>query len=315
MLRVATAIALVCAAMSAQAQPQVGASEQRALQELDACIAKLDPALDVGYARVVVRCPTLTRSLEQSGWAEWLPRGWKEARNDLSAGSLAELRTLIARELELARAPRAPDVKRLHEVLAGLGPQAQESASLWSRFRAWMRTVIERNRHTDDRNWLDKMIQHSGRSQTFIDLLTYVALGLLIVLAALILVNELRAAGLLKSRQHASASRLPTGPGQQKPVTWGDIEQAASGDKPRLLLGLVISKLAEQRRIPPAGALTARELTVAAEFADAADRARLSDIATSAERVRYSPAPPAQAAIDRTVAHGRELLERLGGTA
>src|SRR3569833_3488934 len=64
----------------------------------DACVARLDPQLDIGYDRIAARCPELMRQLEAGAWAPWLPRGWKESGNDLSAGSLKELRELVTRE-------------------------------------------------------------------------------------------------------------------------------------------------------------------------------------------------------------------------
>jgi hypothetical protein len=301
---------LACVASACLAQPQSSTSGQQALTALDACIARLDPSLDVGYAQVSVRCPTLARSLERSGWAEWLPKGWKEARNELSAGSLTELRTVAARELEASEVSQAPNVARLNEVLAGLGAVTEERNSLWSRFRAWLRAIIERNRPTD-RSWLDKMIQHHGRSQTFVDLLTYSALGAVILLAAIILTNELRAAGLLKRHARESSRASAANLAQKSTLSWRNIEEASSSDKPRLLLELLIARLTELRKVPPAGALTVRELTRSVELANSDDRTRLSDIARAAERVRYSAQPVTPKVIDATLEQGRKLLERL----
>jgi len=305
------ALAVCCAATGSAAPGQSLPPGRSALAAIDACIARLDPSLDVGYARVAARCPNLAYSLERSGWQQWLPRGWKEARNDLSAGSLTELRTLVARELEPPSFSRTPRVKRLQQVLAGLGPAAQERSSPWSRFRAWLRTVVERNRQADRRSWLDRMVQRDGRSQAFIDLLTYVALGVIVLLAGVIVVNEMRAAGLLKSRARAAAQNAAQGPSRRATATWQDVERAAAGEKPRLLLELVIARLTELHRVAPAGALTVRELTRLAELADAGDRERLADLASAAERARYCAAPPAPAAVDRAVERGRELLMSL----
>ena len=301
------------AAVAGPAQPKTAAHE--ALTAIDACIARLDATLDVGYERVSTRCPQLARSLERSDWAQWLPSGWKEARNELSAGSLAELRLLVSRELEERGGVRAPRVNRLNAVLAGLGPAAKERSSLWSRFRAWLRTVVERNSRSDNRSWLDKMIQRNGRSQTVIDLLTYGALGLIVVLAGVIVVNEMRAAGLLQARTRAAAGEAPLGAARISRLSWRDVEHAATAEKPRLLLELVIAKLAELKRIPPAGALTVRELARHVELADAADRERLTDIAFTAERARYSAASLPAETVGQTMQRGRELLRRLENPA
>src|SRR4051812_13906842 len=101
------------------------------LAAIDTCILNLDPQLDVGYERIARRCPDLAPALEQSGWAAWLPQGWKESRNDLSAGSLRELRSVVARELATKAGEHAPRVERLKEILTDLGSTAQERSGAW----------------------------------------------------------------------------------------------------------------------------------------------------------------------------------------
>jgi hypothetical protein len=285
-----------------------------ALAAIDACVAKLDAELDVGYGRIARRCPRLARALEQSGWAEWLPRGWKEARNELSAGSLIELRTLVARELEAPLGSRRPDVKLLNAVLTDLGPTARQRDSLWDRFRAWLRTVVARNEPAEPRSWLDDLAT-TGRSQAVIDRVTYIALGFVVVLAGVIVVGEMRAAGLLRSRRRAAAE----GPVLESPRTthasWRDVERAAHAEKPRMLLELVIARLTESRRVPPAAALTVRELTHSVDLADAADRDRLREIALAAERARYSIEDLSPDKVNTLVEQGRELLSHLQGSS
>ena len=61
---------------------------------IDDCTPRLDVQLDVGYDRIAARCPGLAEALERTGVAQWLPQGWKETRNNLSVGSLKELRSL-----------------------------------------------------------------------------------------------------------------------------------------------------------------------------------------------------------------------------
>ena len=58
---------LLAAFTGAQAEPP------DAVATIDACIARLDPQIDVGYERIARRCPDLAPTLEKSGWAAWLP--------------------------------------------------------------------------------------------------------------------------------------------------------------------------------------------------------------------------------------------------
>ena len=58
-----------------------------------------------------------------------------------------------------------------------------------------------------------------------------------------------------------------------------------------------------------------RELARHVELADAADRERLTDIAFTAERARYSAASLPAETVDQTMQRGRELLRRLENPA
>ena len=314
-MRIALSFLLLCAAPAAFSQTDPN-REKEAIAAIDACIPQLDMALDVGYDRIAARCPRLARSIERADWAQWLPRGWNEARNDLSAGSLVELRTLIARERAApARGAPHPRVAQLDKILADLGPAAQRHSSLWSRFRDWLRSVVERNREEEERSWLDKMIQRNGRSQTFVELLTYGSIALIVILAGIIVVNELRAAGIIRRRARAAGDDAALHGVLRKRLAWADVERAAAPDKPRVLLELVIARLTDMRRLPPAGALTVRELTRSATLDDSADRQRLLAVANIAERARYSDEPLQPEAVGEAVEAGRALLERLARPA
>lgn len=314
-MRIALAALLLCAASAAFCKTDLD-REKEAIAAIDACVPLLDAALDVGYDRIAARCPRLARSIEQTDWAEWLPRGWNEARNDLSAGSLIELRTLIAREVALpASGAPHPRVAQLKRVLADLGPSAQERSSLWTRFRGWLRSVVERNREEEERSWLDKMIQRNGRSQTVMELLTYGSMALITILAGIIVFNELRAAGLIRRRIRAGGDDAALRALLHKRLAWSDVERAPAADKPRVLLELVIARLTDVRRLPPAGALTVRELTRSASLDDSADRQRLLAVASVAERARYSDEALMPEAVGEAVEAGRELLESLARPA
>src|SRR5919197_859234 len=92
---------VVYALVSGPVSGLVSAADVRAtadLPDIGPCLAHLDPELDIGYDRIAARCPELVKQLDHGAWAPWLPRGWKESGNDLSAGGLKELRDLVGRE-------------------------------------------------------------------------------------------------------------------------------------------------------------------------------------------------------------------------
>jgi hypothetical protein len=278
------------------------------LPNIDTCLSRLDPELDVGYDRIAARCPELVRQLDRGTWAPWLPRGWKEPGNDLSAGSLKEFRELVSREEALSAPARAPDVRSLKTVLNGLADKPAEG--WWSRFKSWLRSILERHEQAAQDSWFDRMVSHVGLSQSLRQLVAYAALGAVVILAVVIVFNEVRAAGLMRGGRGFGRRRVPT----QQPMpeqAWGDIERSPLLEKPRLLLSLILRRLGERGYVPPAGALTIRELTRVARLSDADDRARLWELATAAERVRYSAREPEHSVLEESVVRGRELLGRL----
>ena len=288
------------------------AAAQDALSAIDSCVRRLDPGVDIGYERIATRCPDLARRLEKADWSAWLPRTWQQPDNDLSAGGLQELRVLVARELATHPMVPTPRVERLPAILAGLGQGAHQPAGWWARCKAWLRDVFGRSGQADADSGFTRLIAHVGLAETVIETISYGALALVVVLAGLIVVNELRAAGVFGAKRsrhaaagaHRSASR---GDG----LSWRDVERAPLYHRPRRLLELIAARLTEQHRLPPASGLTVRELAGAARLADEADRPRLEQLALAAELVRFSDREISPDNIDAVVERGRELFERL----
>jgi hypothetical protein len=275
---------------------------------IDGCLGRLDPELDIGYDRIAARCPELVKQLEQGDWAPWLPRGWKDPGNDLSAGSLREFRDLVIREDATGVTGRGPDVRGLKSILNGLEPR--KAVGWWSRFKTWLRSILEAREQTADESWFSQMVSHVGLPQSLRQLIAYASLVAVVLLAAVIVFNELRTAGLLPQSLASRRRRPPVQP-LAREKAWSDIEPAPLLEKPRLLLELIVRRLAELGLLPPAGALTVRELARVARLPQADDRTRLSELAGTAERVRYSARALEPTALEESIAHGRELLERL----
>jgi hypothetical protein len=300
--------ALTSAPMAAPAAPPASAGD--AMANIDACVARLDPQLDIGYDRIAARCPELMRQLEAGPWAPWLPRGWKESGNDLSAGSLKELRELVARESSVRESTLAkvPDIRGLQPILATLAGNRDETG--WSHFKSWLRSILERREQPTDESWFSRMVSHVGISQSVIRIITYAALAVVVIIAGAIVVNELRAAGVFGGWRRAARKRRSQDKVATSGLSWSDIEQAPLRDRPRLLLDLIVRRLSDRGSLPPAGALTVRELTRAAGLPEAEDRLRLEELALAAERVRYSRSEQAEG-LEEPVAGGRVLLDRL----
>jgi hypothetical protein len=310
---------LLCAALLVLVAPlraQEPAAQEPAAQEpavaIDDCIARLDPLVDIGFDRISARCPDLARTLEQSGIAEWLPQGWKESRNNLSAGSLAELRKVLERETATRPTARVPRVEALNDVLATLGDTRKQNSGVWSRFKKWVRDLMERKESPEGESWFDHMVSRVGISAALREIITYVALGAMVLLALIVVLNELKAAGLL-GRRGADANRkiIPTASLLRPLPKLADIERAPLIERPRMLLELISAKLTALRRLPPASALTVRELAKSVVLQDAEDRQRLSQLALTAERARYAESGVPADALESAFEQGRALLKNV----
>jgi len=308
--------ALLTSIMVALVIAPAAVAQNAALNSIDACIHRLNPDVDVGYQRIAARCPELIRRLEQSRWSGWLPSDWKRPGNDLSAGGLRELRELLARESTLHERARAPSLERLPDVLASLARPHHEANGWWDRVKTWLHEVFERREQTGDNGWLTRMIDEIGPFQTYVELTSYIALALVIVLAVYIVVNELRVSGVLGGLRGRFAHQnvLPIRLQGDEPAR-DDVQRAPLRQQPRLLLELIVARLTEDSCLPPARGLTVHELTRAARLPDENDRNRLAELARASERIRFSSAEVPHDVIAGAVANGRALLERISPRA
>ena len=320
MCRTAASATLLCAgwlAGAALAAPGSAASAApdvaRALASLDACTARLDRANDIGFARITSRCPDLTRQLHADGIDRWLPASWRDPQNDLSAGSLEELRTLLAHEHDLEAHPAGatPSLTKLRQVLTEIGASAQARSGLWQRLKSWLRNIAAARTEDDEPGWFARMVSRMGLPQTVLELATYAALAVLIALAVLVVLNEARVANLLGrrvSRTRAAADGTLT---LQSQISAADVERAPLLERPRLLLELISERLARAPRRLALRSLTVRELIRGAALTDGEDQRRLSELALTTERVRYAADEVTAPELSSAVEAGQLLLEHL----
>lgn len=274
------------------------------------CRARLDPELDVGFERIAAKCPTLPGVLERSEWAAWLPRSWRDPHNELSAGSLAELGALIDGEQRVAPLRQAPARADLAPVLAQLATEAR--ATLATRLSEWLRAMFERDHTPGEEDWLASLLRRMDGSEALVRLVGYAAIALVVALALLIVVSELRAMGLLRARRDTqSTSRDNRHPGAIRAVR-RELGHAPLLERPALLLEAIVDALVEARRLPPAGNLTARELTARATLPEPGQRERFAALADAAERTRFGPQPPTEARLIDALEGGGMLLASLG---
>jgi hypothetical protein len=282
-----------------------------ALTALDACIARLDPELDVGYDKIAARCPDLTPALVQSPWAAWLPSDWSKAGNNLSVRGLRQLRALLVDESARRGSAGGPQTAHVAAALAALAPSDRAGSGWWARFREWLRGVLQERQSEADSGWLERLFGSLSRNGSLVKLVSLGALAGVALLAGLMVLNELRTAGLLPLPRGRRLAPGAPGTAAAAAAGWPQIASAAATEQPRLLLELIAARLAEQDRLPPARALTLHELTRAARLPDEGARARLTELAAACERLRFSGRLLPAEALAAALARGRELLEGL----
>ena len=292
------------------------APESSGFEALDRCTRRLDPQTDLGYERIAARCPDLTRALESSRWAGWLPADWKTPGNDLSAGGLKALRQLVSRESATRTSFRTPELTSLQGILTQLAPPPAQECGWWTRVTRWLREGFARRDRPAVDGWLSSALARVSPSQVTLELISYLCLAVVVVMALLLVLNELRVAGLLsrwRTRQtNRESGRARAGLNTAPPaITLADIQRAPIGERPGRLLALIAARLTDLGRLPPSGAFTVRELLRTVRLARSEDAALLGEVALSAERMRFSQEPVQPGELQRSVDSGRRLLEHL----
>jgi hypothetical protein len=301
---------LVALLVIAGTAPLARAADPLAL--LEGCIRRLDPTLDVGFARISQRCPELAPALMASPYAPWLPPDWNRPENALSVGGLSELRMQLSRT---ARPPavRAPEVARLAPVLAGLAQTPERPRGWWSRLKDWLRRQLTAQPSSPETGWLQRWFGGWSIGEAARQVILWCAVALALGIAGAIIANELRAAGLL--RRSRRLERVRVGGSAAAAPGFAEPEAAGADQQLQLLLTRIAQQLTAQKRLPPARALTVQELVRAAHLSDPADRARLLTLTTACERVRFARGEAPSALVSAALARGRELLVSLTGGA
>ena len=285
------------------------ATADNAVAAIDACIPQLDAGLDVGYARIESRCPDLVKALARSPVEPWLPSDWRNSNNALSADGLKELRALLTRQpSDIAAAP-LPRIQRVSSVLASIGERRERT--WWEQLKDWIHDVLTRRPATGDSSWLGQWFDDLNISQTVLRIIAGCALALVVALAISIVVNELRVVGGFGvSRRRLPAQPRAAAAGVVR-CSKDDFERADLSEQPRLLLELVVARLREQERLPPARALTLNELLRAARLATAVDRQHLGVLSATCEQQRFAAREVSPPMLAAALTCGRELLSAL----
>jgi len=251
-------------------------------------------------------CPELEAALQALGLDRTLYEGW---RATLNRDSLADVATLVERYQRPVPAS-APKVSSLDAILKAIArEQAPAPKSWWDALKAWLNSWLS-SHDTDSLSWLDRLLERLRQSVTMLNAILYSLLGLVVLAAAWVVINELKAAGLM------AKSRTATAAGRAGKDAAHAAAAAASDPNPTPerfseLLRLLVARLMQTGRLKAERSLTHRELVSRSNFESEAQRAVFAEVAGSAEAILYGARGAAPEHLNRVLRQGQILLAQL----
>ncbi len=241
------------------------------------CTQQARPALR-GIQALRADCPAIDTAIADLGLAALLPADWSKR---VGPHSLADLSALADRYAQQPPGP-SPSPSSLRTIAQSMQLPA-EAPSWWERLKTWLASWLD----SDRGRWPD-WLRSLHLSPTAVRWFVYGSGVLVILTAVIVVVRELRAAGVFGSqRRRASVRAAPMAPSnivERAPI---DIDAAPEHLRPVILLRLLVTALTRSHRLERDGVLTCRELISAARFDTPAQREIFMSVALSAEQVLY----------------------------
>jgi hypothetical protein len=283
------------------ADPSAGrAVIERCAREADASLRGLD-ALSHS-------CPEIGPAAHELGLDPLLPPDWQKTT---SARALANLAALADRYT----AP-APDMRldgaRLRMIARTLEPP-RAPPSLWERIMARVRAWLEPKTESAS-SWL-RFLPNWHLSQRLARLMLEALAALIVIGIAALVVNELKASGLIGGNRYRGSPRRPGSearPTAEASLDLDALDSAVPRERPALLLRLLVRALTRSHRLGNDRDLTYRELIAKARFDSVRQREQFEDVALLAERALYGdPARAPPAIPDQMLKEARSLHAEL----
>jgi len=272
------------------------------------CAAKLPPER-AGIKVLAADCPQLDAALADLGLDSMLYDGWREG---LNRDALEDLANLVEGYRGAAPA-NPPDLAKLPEILDALArEQTPTPKSWWDAFKAWLRNWL--GEHADSVKWLDRWLDHLGRSPSLTQVISYALVTLVLLAAIALILNEFKAAGRARRARHEAPGARSSGPAAPADDSPDDRDDNLA-DNLAALLRRLVDRLMQTRRLDSERSLTHRELAARSVFDSDAQRAAFTRVARTAESVLYGPdqdpsrGSPEQ--LNSVLEEGRALLAQL----
>ena len=268
----------------------------------------------VGLTALEEECPGLTGALEQAGYLALLSTS---QRDTLDSYDLSDLLTVDDWYAEDDAAPAGKlDVGTLGPILDSLRAQEPEPPLTWfERFKRWLRSMADRQQQGDSDNWLSRWFENKELIEKVAIVTLYCALAAIFGLTILVIVNELRAAGVFRQRPVTEGDSVAAGVAALADDAAVNFDALPVDRKASLLLRMLVATLVKSGRLRTERSLTHRELSARATFDDAGQRESFRRVAALAERTVYGSHEVTPSEVEPIVAAARALDAQLRGAA
>ena len=307
-MRLGSLIILLLLASAAVSQ-DIGTAAAR--ERIASCIVEADDDV-MGLEALESVCPGLDHALAESGYAGFIS---EEESDSLTRLGLLDLQTIVDRYRSApgGSAGRA-DPAKLGPILSQLEQEqvSDQPLSLLDRFKRWLNGLMGRAEQERE-SWFSRWLRDVDVPEKVTRSIVYVAIGLILLIALVVVVNELRAAGILRRRgkRSGAAAESHVAAASAAHATLADLERVPLGDRPSLLLRVLVDSLVSTGRLRTERSLTHGELVRRAAFDATDQRTSFNRVAALSERILYGNANVAADEIDAVVQAGRALNEQL----
>ena len=309
-MRFSVFLVLLALAPAAWCQAAGPDEERSPLDLIESCSDSADEE-SVGLTALEEECPGLTAALEQSGF---LPLLSTSQRDELDVYDLSDVLAVDDWYTE-EESHSELDVGTLGAILDSLRIQEPERPLTWfERFKRWLRSIANRQQG-DSESWLSRWLEEAEVTEKVFVTILYIALALILALTIMVIVNELRAAGVFRQRlgtESDSVASSKAGPEEDADV---DLDSLPVDRKASMLLRMLVTTLVQSGRLRTERSLTHRELSARATFDDPGQRESFQRVAAFAERTVYGSHEVSPAEVEPIVAAARALEAQLRGAS
>lgn len=285
-----------------------GPDERSAIDIIDKCSDAADEDT-IGLEALEDECPGLTHALEESGYLALLSTASRDQLDGYDLSDLLQVDYWYDDE-----APRDVAVGTLGPILDSLRAQKPEHPLTWfERFKRWLRAKLEQP-DSDSDNWLSRWLDDVDVPDAIARGILFAAIGLIVVLTIVVIVNELRAAGVFRRRRRSQeAEMILAGIAPAVTDDVAGIDALPADRKISMLLRMLVTTLVQSGRLRAERSLTHRELSTRATFDDAQQRESFRRVAALAERTVYGIGEVPAEEVEPIVAAARALDAQLRG--